>query len=212
MSDQAPIRVLIAEDEPETRELYTNLLTSQGHEVIGIAANGREAVERTRELHPDVLLMDVHMPESTGIEAARTLADEDTGVAIILLSGDQELAASEVAQSGAITFLAKPVHGRALDSAIRLGLSNARKAHGLRGDVATARADAASARAEVEARKLIERAKGILMNRTRCSEQDAYRILQRTSQDKSMPMVDVARAVIRSEPGATPPREDGPRG
>ncbi|MDF1504545.1 response regulator [Roseisolibacter sp. H3M3-2] len=197
MSDQAPIRVLIAEDDPETRELYSNLLSSLGHEVVAAAATGREAVDLAREHRPDVVLLDVHMPDMTGVEAARAIAAEQPDVAIVLVTGDHELSLTdeELDASGARTLLGKPVQAKQLDSALRLAVRKARVEAQLRREVA-------DVRQTLEARKLIERAKGILMRRTGSSEQEAYRILQRTSQDKSMPMVDVAKAVINSEPGA----------
>ena len=99
-----------------------------------------------------------------------------------------------VATTAAIAFLPKPTPPRVLDSTLRLAVSRAREFY-------SAKKDAAAARGALENRKTIERAKGILMRRTGSSEQEAYRILQRTSQDRSVPMVEIARAVLASEPG-----------
>ena len=96
--------------------------------------------------------------------------------------------------TAAIAFLPKPAPPRVLDSTIRLAATRAK-------ELMTARQDAESARTALENRKTIERAKGILMRRTGSSEQEAYRILQRTSQDRSVPMVEIAKAVLASEPG-----------
>jgi response regulator NasT len=196
MPDQAPIRVLIAEDDLETRELYTAFLTSHGHEVVAQAGSGREAITRARETRPEVVLLDVHMPEASGIEAARAIVAELPDVAAVLITGDQAVSLSdeEVTGTRAITLLAKPVQPKLLDTAIRLAANSARVQ-------AQLRREAADAREALEARKLIERAKGILMRRTGSSEQEAYRILQRTSQDRSLRMVDIAKAVLDSEPG-----------
>jgi response regulator NasT len=199
MPDQAPIRVLIAEDDLETRELYTTLLTSHGHEVVAQAGSGREAIARAGESKPEVVLLDVHMPEASGVEAARAIVAELPDAAVVLVTGDASVSLSddEVAGTRAITLLAKPVQPRLLDTAIRLAANSARVQ-------AQLRREAADAREALEARKLIERAKGILMRRTGSSEQEAYRILQRTSQDRSQRMVDIARAVLDSEPGHSP--------
>ena len=145
---------------------------------------------------PDVVLLDVHMPDGSGIEAAEQIAAQVPGVAVVLFSGDQSLSLTEreVTATAAIAFLPKPTPPRVLDSTLRLAVSRAR-------EITNARKDAAAARGALENRKTIERAKGILMRRTGSSEQEAYRILQRTSQDRSVPMVEIARAVLASEPG-----------
>jgi response regulator NasT len=199
MPDQAPIRVLIAEDDLETRELYTTLLTSHGHEVVAQAGSGREAIARASESRPEVVLLDVHMPDASGVEAARAIVAELPDVAVVLITGDESVSLSDddVTGTRAINLLAKPVQPKLLDTAIRLAANSARVQ-------AQLRREAADARQALEARKLIERAKGILMRRTGSSEQEAYRILQRTSQDRSLRMVDIARAVLDSEPGQSP--------
>jgi response regulator NasT len=143
-----------------------------------------------------VVLLDVHMPDGSGIEAAERITQDVSGVGVVLFSGDHSLSLSdrEITSTAAIAFLPKPSPPRMLDSTIRLAASRAR-------ELLTARQDAESARQALENRKTIERAKGILMRRTGSSEQEAYRILQRTSQDRSVPMVEIARAVLASEPG-----------
>jgi response regulator NasT len=120
-------------------------------------------------------------------------------VAVVLFSGDATVTLTErdITATSAIAFLPKPAPPRVLDSTLRLATSRAR-------ELAAARKDATTARQQLENRKLIERAKGILMRRTGSSEQEAYRMLQRTSQDRSVPMVEIAQTVIDTEPGATP--------
>lgn len=199
------IRVLLAEDDDNTRSLLTDLLGALGHTVAAQVASGREAVERAVEVAPDVVLLDVHMPDGSGIEAAEQITEMQPGVAVVLFSGDQSVSLSDrdIEKTSAIAFLPKPTPPKMLDSTIRMAVSRAR-------ELKTAKRDATDARQQLENRKLIERAKGILMRRTGTSEQEAYRILQRTSQDRSVPMVDIARAVLESEPGhggatGTPP-------
>jgi response regulator NasT len=191
------IRVLLAEDDVNARSLLVDLLNSLGHSVVGEAAGGREAVRRVQELAPDVVLLDVHMPDGSGIEAAEEITRGMPGTAVVLFSGDETVSLSEreVSSTAAIAFLPKPTPPKVLDATIRLAVSRAR-------ELAAARKDAMSAREQLENRKIIERAKGILMRRTGSSEQEAYRILQRTSQDRSVPMVVIAKAVLDSEPGA----------
>ncbi|HUF26045.1 MAG TPA: ANTAR domain-containing protein [Gemmatimonadaceae bacterium] len=187
----------MAEDDANARSVVVDLLAALGHVVVSEVATGREAIERARELGPDVVLLDVHMPDGSGIEAAEEITNSVRGAAVVLFSGDQSVTLSErdIAATAAIAFLPKPTPPRMLDSTIRLAVSRAR-------ELAAARQDAHEARTQLENRKIIERAKGILMRRTGSSEQEAYKILQRTSQDRSVPMVDIAKAVLASEPGA----------
>jgi AmiR/NasT family two-component response regulator len=191
------LRILVAEDDVGARQLLTEVLNSLGYEVVAAVASGVEAAERAREMKPDAVLLDVHMPEGSGIEAAEVISRTTPGIAVILFSGDETVSISdrEAVTTGAVAFLPKPTPPRMLDSTIRLAVM---RAAALR----SARKDATDAKAALEARKTIERAKGILMRRTACSEAEAYRILQRSSQDRSKPMVDIAKAVLDSEPGA----------
>lgn len=191
------IRILVAEDDSNARSLLVELLSALGHIVVSEVGTGREAQERAIELAPDVVLLDVHMPDGSGIEAAEVITRTTPGIAVVLFSGDQSLTLSDhdVAATAAIAFLPKPAPPRVLDSTIRLAATRAK-------ELAFARKDAEGARQALENRKTIERAKGILMRRTGSSEQEAYRILQRTSQDRSVPMVEIAKAVLASEPGA----------
>ena len=190
-----PIKVLIAEDDENARSLITDLLTTLGHTIVAEVSTGREAFERAKDVVPDVVLLDVHMPDGSGIEAAELITQSIPGVAVVLFSGDQTLTLTDrdVTATAAIAFLPKPAPPRVLDSTIRLAATRAK-------ELLAARKDAESAKQALETRKTIERAKGILMRRTGSSEQEAYRILQRTSQDRSVPMVEIAKAVLASEP------------
>lgn len=192
------VRILLAEDDDNTRKLFTDLLDSLGHVVVAAVATGAEAIANASKHLPDVVLLDVHMPDGSGIDAARAISKESPGVAVILFTGDESLELSEkdADETSAIAFLQKPTPPRVLDAQIRLAVKRARA-------IQEARKDAANARAQLEHRKIIERAKGILMRRTGSSEQEAYRILQRTSQDRSVAMVEIAKAVLASEPGLT---------
>jgi two-component system, response regulator PdtaR len=190
------IRILVAEDDENARSLLVDLLRELGHDVVAEVGTGEQAIARAREARPDVVLLDVHMPGRSGIEAAETIAHEVDAAAVVLFTGDNTLTLSDrdAAATSAIAFLPKPAPPRVIDSTVRLAAQRAR-------DLVAARRDATDARRELENRKVIERAKGILMRRTGASEQEAYRILQRSSQDRQEPMVDIARAVLTSEQG-----------
>jgi two-component system, response regulator PdtaR len=173
------------------------MLEALGHEVVGDVASGREAVAVAADVGPDAVLLDVNMPDGSGIEAAQEIARARPSTAVVLFSGDPtvELSDADVAATSAISFLPKPAPAKLMDTTLRLAVARAR-------ELSAARDDAAKAREQLEGRKIIERAKGILMRRTGSSEQEAYRILQRTSQDRSVSMVEIAKAVLESEPGA----------
>ena len=166
MPESGPIRILIAEDDDDARALLVELLNTMGHVVVAEVSGGREAIERAKDVVPDVVLLDVHMPDGSGIEAAEQIAAQVPGVAVVLFSGDESLVLSEreVTATTAIAFLPKPTPPRVLDATLRLAVSRAR-------EFAIAKQDAQAARGALENRKTIERAKGILMRRTGSSEQ-----------------------------------------
>lgn len=190
------IRVLVAEDDELERSTVVELLTALGHMVVAEVGSGAEAIERSRQLTPDAVLLDVHMPGASGVEAAEEIAHALPGTAVVLVTGDLSLSLTtdDAMRSTAVALLAKPMPPTTLDATLRMAVMRAR-------ELLAAKREAKEAKEQLEARKLIERAKGILMRRTGSSEQEAYRIMQRSSQDRSVRMVDIAKAVIDSEPG-----------
>lgn len=190
------IRVLVAEDNVLERSTLVDLLAVLGHMVVAEVGSGAEAIELARQFTPDAVLLDVHMPGANGVQAAEEIAQALPGTAVILITGDLSLTLSsaDVLRSTAVALLAKPTPPTTLDATLRMAVLRAR-------ELLAARREAKEAKEQLEARKLIERAKGILMRRTGSSEQEAYRIMQRSSQDRSVRMVDIAKAVIDSEPG-----------
>jgi response regulator NasT len=196
-ADPSPLRLVIADDDATVRALLTEQLAACGHTVVAQAASGAEAVTCAAELHPDVVLLDVHMPDGSGCAAAELLVRGTPAPGIVLFTGDVDsvLTDAEIMSTGAVAVLPKPTPRSLLESTVRLAAARAR-------DLAGARATASQAERQLAERKLIERAKGILMRRTGSTEAEAYRILQRSSQDRATPMVVLAQAVLDSEPGA----------
>ena len=197
MSDlPSTIRVLVAEDNALERSTLVDLLSALGHMVVAEVGSGTEAIEKAQQFTPDAVLLDMHMPGASGVQAAEEIAAALPGTAVVLITGDLSLTLStaDVLRSTAVALLSKPAPPTTLDATLRMAVTRAR-------ELLSARREAAEAKEQLEARKLIERAKGILMRRTGSSEQEAYRIMQRSSQDRSVRMVDIARAVIDSEPG-----------
>jgi len=188
------LRILVAEDETIIRLDLRALLEHAGFEVCAEARDGEEAVLLARSERPDLALLDVKMPKLDGIEAARRILDERPIPIVMLTAYGQDELVQRAAEAGVFGYLVKPFREQDLLPAIR----TARARHE---ELVALREEAESLADALAARKAIERAKGILMRRTGLSEQEAYRILQRTSQDRSVPMVDVAREVLESEPG-----------
>ena len=193
MTEQAThtIRVLLAEDDDNARTLLVDLLNTLGHVVVAEVATGREAYERAHELIPDVVLLDVHMPDGSGIEAAERITRDTPGVAVVLFSGDQALVLSDrdVEATSAIAFLPKPAPPRVLDSTIRLAAMRAK-------ELSSARKDAESSKQQLENRKVIERAKGILMKQKSIAEDDAYKLMRDLAMDRNRKLIDVAQQII----------------
>jgi response regulator NasT len=160
-----------------------------GHEVVAEATRGDEAVRLAGETRPDLAIMDIKMPVMDGIEAAERIA-QSRPIPIILLTAYSEAELVERAAQGTMAaYLMKPVSEEELVPAIMLALARFRQFQALRQEVS-------DLREALEARKLIARAKGILMRRLNLSEEEAFRRMQRQSQDTNKKLVQVADAII----------------
>ena len=191
----APVRVLLAGADAPIRDELTALVASLGHTLVA-AADGSDILQRAAALRPEVVLLDVRLLTGTDALSAEDVAGAAPGAAVVLFSAgtDVRLSDREVGASAVAGYLAMPVRPGQLDSTLRLAVHRTRA-------FTSARQEADEARRQLEQRKLIERAKGVLMRRTGASEQDAYSMLRRQSQDRSVPMADIARTVLESEPG-----------
>ena len=187
-----PLRILIADDESLRVMSLKGQLESLGHKVIGEAANGKEAVRLADELKPDLAILDIKMPEMDGIEAAQTIT-HTRPIPIILLTAysEQELA-ERAASANVAAYMMKPVSEHDLLPAIALAVSRYNEFQALHREVDDLR-DA------LETRKLVERAKGILMRRLNLTEEEAFRSLQRKSQNENKKLGEIAQAIITAE-------------
>jgi len=182
-------RILIADDEPIIRLDLTELLTASGYTVVAEAADGHEARQLVEQLKPDVLVLDVVMPRVGGIKLASELS---SGYPIILLTAhstpDLVQAASD---AGVMAYLTKPFHHRDIAPAIVLAVSHFVRAAELNSRVI-------ALQQQLETRKLVERAKAILMKLEDLSEPQAYRRLQEISMTRNLPLQRVAQTIIDS--------------
>ncbi|HLU25675.1 MAG TPA: response regulator [Longimicrobiales bacterium] len=187
------LRVLIADDEALHNLSLTSQLESLGHQIVATASNGREAVELARETKPDLAILDIRMPGMTGPEAAHQIA-ADRPIPIIILSAySDERTVEEATRSPIFHYLVKPVDPDDLGPAI--AVARARFEEWME-----ARRQRDQLEIKLEERKIIERAKGLLMDTRGLSEREAYRFLQKTSQDKNTPMVELARKILLAAP------------
>ena len=180
---------LLAEDETIIRLDICKILERAGYEVVAQARDGEEAVELARQFEPDIAIMDMKMPKLDGIEAARRILDERP-IPIVMLTayGQQELV-SRAVEAGVFGYLVKPFREQDLLPAIE----TARARHE---ELAALREEAESLTEALAARKAIERAKGLLMEKEGLSEQDAFARLRKASQVSGRPLRVVAEAVV----------------
>ncbi len=183
------LRIVIADDESIRVMSLRSQLEALGHQVVGEAATGREVVEIARQVKPDLAILDIKMPEMDGIEAAKAITAEQP-IPIILLTayGEEELV-ERAAEAGVLAYLMKPVSEDDLLPTIALALARFREFQALHQEVE-------SLKEALETRKLVERAKGILMRRLNLSEEKAFRHMQRRSQDKNVKLGEIAWAII----------------
>jgi len=183
------LKILLAEDEASVAASLVKQLRGLGHEVVGEAATGEQAVRLAEETGPDVVVMDIKMPDGDGIDAARRIA-EHSPIPVLFLSGhfDEELLHG-VAESGGLAYLLKPATSEQLQAALTL----ARKRFGEMEDL---RAQVSRLEQALETRKLVSRAKGLLMDRQGLTEEDAHRRMQKEASRLSIKLVDLARAIL----------------
>jgi two-component system, response regulator PdtaR len=187
------LRVLIADDEALHNLALTSQLETLGHQVVATASNGREAVDLARQTKPDLAFLDIRMPTMTGPEAAHEIASDRAIPMIILSAYSDARTVDEAIRAPVFHYLVKPVDPDDLAPAI--AVAKARFEEWL-----DARRQKEMLEMRLEERKIIERAKGLLMDSRGLSEKEAYRFLQKTSQDKNTPMVELARKLLLAAP------------
>ena len=183
------MRILVAEDETIIRLDLRELLERAGHEVVAEARDGEEAVALARERQPDLAVMDVKMPRLDGIDAARRILDERPIPIVMVTAYGEDEVVSRAVEAGVFGYLVKPFR----ESDLLPAIATARARHE---ELSALREEAESLADALAARKTIERAKGVLMEREGLSEPEAFSRLRRASQVSGRPMKVVAEAVI----------------
>jgi response regulator NasT len=190
MSEKPTARILVAEDEALIRLDLVEMLTEAGYEVVAQATNGVEAIALAKEFKPDLAILDVKMPELDGISAAQEIIE--ISPVLMLTAFSQKELVERARDAGVMAYVVKPFSINDLTPAIEIAMSRHLQMRSLADEVA-------DLHERLETRKLIDRAKGILMKALNLSEPEAFSWIQRAAMDRRMTMKEVAEAVINPE-------------
>lgn len=188
----APRRVVIAEDEALIRLDLREMLREEGFDVVGEAGDGEQAVALANDLQPDLVICDIKMPKMDGISAAAQIVGKRVAPVVMLTAFSQRDLIERARDAGAMAYLVKPFEKRDLLPAIEMAMSRFAEIKALEAEVT-------GLRDRLEARKLIERAKGALMTRHEMTEPEAFRWIQRAAMDNRTSMRAVAELVLGDE-------------
>jgi two-component system, response regulator PdtaR len=193
------MRVLVAEDDPVIALGLAERLRTLGHDPIGPVSDGEQAVAMAKQSLPDLYLFDIEMPNVDGLAAAGRLAAEGLRRPTVVITGvdDPSLVERSIA-SGVSAYLTKPIDARDLEAAIELAQLRQAEFEALEAEVRRAQQ-------ALEDRKLVERAKGLLMSALQLSEQDAFRRLQTTARERNLRLAEVARRIVEQQSLLEPP-------
>ena len=191
-----PTRVVIAEDEAIIRLDLKETLEEEGYEVVGETGRGDEAVQLVKDLEPELAILDIKMPGMDGLEAARAITADRGAAVLILTAFSQRDLIEEARDAGALAYLVKPFQKSELIPAVEVAL-------GRFAEMKALAEENVSLAEQLATRKLVDRAKGILMDRHGMSEADAFRFVQKTAMDTRRGLSAVAQSVIDGE--LTPP-------
>ena len=186
-------RILIAEDETLIRMDLAEMLRESGYEVIGEATNGEEAINLAKELKPDLSILDVKMPKIDGITAAETIVE--ISPVLMLTAFSQKDLVERAVDAGVMAYVVKPFTINDLLPAIEIAITRHAQMLALKNEVG-------DLTERLETRKIIDRAKGILMYAMKLSEPDAFKWIQKTAMDRRVSMKEVAQAII--DPASAP--------
>jgi two-component system, response regulator PdtaR len=182
------VRILIAEDEALIRMDLREMLEEEGHEVVGEARDGAEAIQLATELHPDLVFMDINMPGVSGIEAAEAITADHIAPVVMVTAFSQATYVAQASEAGAMAYVVKPFTRADIVPAMTLAAARYAEATAL----ATEVADLSE---RLETRKAVDKAKGILMGRG-MTEAEAFRKLQKVAMDKRKTLREVAEAIV----------------
>ena len=183
------IRVVIAEDEAIIRLDLKESLEAEGYEVIGETGRGDEAIDLVRMLEPELVILDIKMPGMNGIDAAKIISDEGLAAVILLTAFSQQDLIQEASNAGVLAYLVKPFQRSDLVPSIELALGRFK-------EISDLKQETEMLRESLETRKLVDRAKGLLIDNYGLKESDAYRYLQKKAMEDRTTMKAVAEDIL----------------
>jgi len=191
------LRIAVADDEPDMRDYFRKILPRLGHQVVAVAETGRDLLQQCLRTKPDLVITDIKMPDMDGIDAAVQIYKE-MPVPVILVSAFHDAELIERAEADHILgYLVKPIKQSDLEPSIALAMRRFEQFEALR-------KEATDLRQALEDRKVIERAKGLLMKKVGLDEPDAFRRLQKLAMDGNRRMVEVAQMILTAEEAFQP--------
>ncbi|MEP7159593.1 MAG: response regulator [Dermatophilaceae bacterium] len=194
------LRVLVAEDEALIRLDLAEMLADGGYEVVAQAGDGEQAVALAREYRPDIVILDVKMPVLDGVSAADVIGREGLAPCVMLTAfSDRELV-ERARDAGVMAYVVKPFTLDDLRPAVDIARSRWVEMHALEAEIA-------DLGERLETRKIVDRAKGVLMEQLSLSESEAFRWIQKTAMDRRLGMRDVAQLVVDGLPSGKPPKK-----
>ena len=185
-------RVLIVDDHAASRAAVAEAVTAQGGQVVGNGSRAEDVLRLVDKHRPDVVVLAVSLPDGDGVQAAREVMTVAACPVVLVIGQTDAPVVARAVDAGVLGFLAKPVRAEELGPALDVAIHRFR-------DIETMRRENETLRRKLESRKLVERAKGILMRRLGLSEPEAFRRIQKTSMDTRRPMADVAQALLLTE-------------
>jgi len=195
------LRIAVADDEPRMLDYYQDTLPLLGHRVTCAAPTGQDLVRCCRDARPDLVITDIKMPDMDGIDAIVELGREEPIPAILVSAYHDPELFERTKEGHVLAYLVKPIKQADLEAAITIAMQRFEQFRALR-------QEAGALRQALEDRKLIERAKGVLMRRAGLDEEEAFLRLQKLARDLGQKMVEVARMILRAEPAFQPPKTD----
>jgi len=184
-----PLKAVIAEDEQLTRTIIRARLEKLGHTVVAEAGDGAQAIEAARVHKPDVIIMDIKMPVMDGIEAARSILSESPCAILFLSSFNEQELVEQATDTGALAYLMKPFRKEDLAPALEMAVRRFRQ-------IRSQQKEIDDLKETLETRKIIERAKGILMDRHHMSEEEAFKRIHFQARNQNKKMREIAQSII----------------
>ena len=195
------LRIAVADDEPVMQEFFQESLTRLGHDVIAVAASGEQLVRQCHELEPDLVITDIKMPGMDGLDAAQKIYRDRPGPIVVVTAYHDSPFVERAEQNHILAYLLKPIQDVDLVPAITIAMRRFEEFQALH-------KEADNLRQALDDRKVIERAKGILMKQAQLDEESAFRRLQKLARSNSKKLVEVARMIVVTAQALEPSDED----